>query len=514
MAFAFGIEQQASTGVKIRRGDDWRRSLHNSTTQARSRPDHHTIDDHVAHCRALAAQGHSRILSWGHDQEDAYRVLPAEAPSLMYVIVMLADGPSIWQHLVLNFGSRAAVWNYNRFSDALMMLFRLLLFVAVGHYVDDFNGDEGEATAASGFEAVTRLSALLGFPMKDSKAQPPQTEVLRLGTLFSTAPDGVTVRTKPGRVQSLTKALQAVLAAGSLSPALAGSLAGKATFTCAAVFGKVGRAATKALYARQYGPTTGTELPESLRSSILSLIEIINVCPPRFVPFASCQRPTIIYADAFFAEGDRRFRAAELRAGDGPVGPVRDLTNGFGFVIFWADGSRPVFLHAEVPHGVLETLPRKKQYIFFLETFAQSLALWVEAERLCGPVIAFDDNEASKHALTRGHSGDPPTNALIASYWLTAATFGVRPWFDRVATSDNVADAISRGELDEAHRRGWQGLPPLPRSFWPALLELLGSKGGVRARTLRRLLATLKGGDGDCGDGGHNPYARRGSPGS
>ena len=58
------------------------------------------------------------------------------------------------QDLVLNFGSRAGVWHYNRFSDVLVALMHLLLFTTVGHYVDDFTGEEQAKSAQSAADAA------------------------------------------------------------------------------------------------------------------------------------------------------------------------------------------------------------------------------------------------------------------------------------------------------------------------------------------------------------------------
>ena len=47
-AVAFAIVTEGSQGeVKVRRGEDWRRSLHNATTQTRGGPRHHTVDDMI-----------------------------------------------------------------------------------------------------------------------------------------------------------------------------------------------------------------------------------------------------------------------------------------------------------------------------------------------------------------------------------------------------------------------------------------------------------------------------------
>eukprot|EP00971_Amphidinium_carterae_P337910 6474995-Amphidinium_carterae.1 len=48
-AKGFSIEQATPQGgLKIRRGEDWRRSCHNATVQANRSPVHHSIDDYAA----------------------------------------------------------------------------------------------------------------------------------------------------------------------------------------------------------------------------------------------------------------------------------------------------------------------------------------------------------------------------------------------------------------------------------------------------------------------------------
>ena len=97
---------------------------------------------------------------WGHDHDGAYRQLPLDDPSVAYVLLITPDGPTLWHHHVLLFGSAASVWAYNRFGPVL-------------HYVDDYGSIEPSHLAESGFHTFEQLNCLLGFHMKPSKRQPP-----------------------------------------------------------------------------------------------------------------------------------------------------------------------------------------------------------------------------------------------------------------------------------------------------------------------------------------------------
>ena len=74
---------------------------------------------------------------------------------------------------------------------------------------------------------------------------------------------------KPERVNTMCVSAQEALCANHLSQAQAGKLAGKNTFSCSALAGKVGRAPNKALYARQHMPLGwSTRLSRNLRFSL------------------------------------------------------------------------------------------------------------------------------------------------------------------------------------------------------------------------------------------------------
>ena len=69
---------------------------------------------------------------------------------------------------------------------------------------------------------------------------------------YNDGDDVLEIVPKPGRFPDLVCTLQKCLDVNKLAPALAGTAAGKSAYVTQTVFGKVGRAATKAPFARQH----------------------------------------------------------------------------------------------------------------------------------------------------------------------------------------------------------------------------------------------------------------------
>jgi hypothetical protein len=83
IANAFAIHQIGSDDKKkVRRGEDWRRSFHNSTVEVDDAPYHHNIESYAALATANLetwSDGEMPALKiWGQDHEGAYRQLPLE----------------------------------------------------------------------------------------------------------------------------------------------------------------------------------------------------------------------------------------------------------------------------------------------------------------------------------------------------------------------------------------------------------------------------------------------------
>ena len=244
IAMAFSIEQTGSDGnTKIRRGEDWRRSGHNATCIMHDQPYHHTPDHFVSLGLAFLENNRSTPLRvWGHDHDGAYRQLPLHDPRQAYVLLLTPDGPTLWSHNVLLFGSAASVWSYNRFGDVLVACSRTLVLSPALHYVDDYGSMEDELSAESSFRAFEDYNGCLQISMKPSKRQPPETQHRIQGVLISSDTENLVLTPCPARVRAMTQQIEKHLDTNNLTPEEARKMAGKCNFLTGRLFGKVGRA--------------------------------------------------------------------------------------------------------------------------------------------------------------------------------------------------------------------------------------------------------------------------------
>jgi len=97
------------------------------------------------------------------------------------------------------------------------------------------------------------MNEILGLVIKMSKQQFPATEHRIQGTQLCVNQSTITVSPTPERRQKLIDTMQHALTTNSLTPDQAATLAGKLQFLSTTTFGKIGRAATKPIYARQHG---------------------------------------------------------------------------------------------------------------------------------------------------------------------------------------------------------------------------------------------------------------------
>jgi hypothetical protein len=62
-------------------------------------------------------------------------------------------------------------------------------------------------------------------------------------------------------------------------------------------------------------------------------------------------------------------------------------------------------------------------------------------------VLVFVDNDPAKDALIHGSSSSLSSASLVKTTRLIAAAHGIAPWFARVASPSNIADAPSRRDF-------------------------------------------------------------------
>ena len=143
-----------------------------------------------------------------------------------------------------------------------------------------------------------------------------------------------------------------------------------------------------------------------------------------------------------------------------PLGHTRKQPvqkNGWGAVVYWADRALPpTYFFSRVPPEVLVHLAARDAYIFALEALAQVLPCLLIHGQALGAYLSFIDNTAAQHALSRGSSSNPAVNTLVGWFWSFVAKVKAYPYFERVSSTSNCSDGISRGVFDFAKEQGWR----------------------------------------------------------
>ena len=139
--------------------------------------------------------------------------------------------------------------------------------------------------------------------MKTSKRQPPSTHHKLQGVLISTDNNFVTRTPCPQRVQRMQREIKNCLQVGHLEPEHARRMAGKCNFLTGRLFGKVGRAPLKAIYAR--ANSNRSELDKPTKAALFALLDIITSCHPMSIPRSLVPHSSsIIYTDACYLAGE------------------------------------------------------------------------------------------------------------------------------------------------------------------------------------------------------------------
>jgi len=340
-------------------------------------------------------------------------------------------------------------------------------------YASTTCGVEPEELAESAFIAFKRFSALLGFKIKKSKEQPPNSSQIMLGVCTSITTDHfITEILKTRRKQMIIEIVN-MHKNQIVTSKQAQTLAGKSVFTNASTFGALGAAALRPLYRRaSYG---GSDIDTDIDASLCMITFLLNFAPPKVTPLAPPQSAApMMYADAYYT-----CRGVTLKISEFP--DILDFsdpsaTSGWGTVII--RGNQMWHFSGTVPDEVFKIIKKKKTYIFLLEVIAQCMGVWFMAPELGPNFWAFVDNVGAEFALRKGFSRDRDANAVISLFRAAAAVSDVRPWFERVPSKAQLADEVSRGDDTLLRNLGSRRMDFNYDKTWAIIIDMI-LKGGL-----------------------------------
>ncbi|CAE7206135.1 unnamed protein product [Symbiodinium natans] len=461
--FAFAVHQIGSDGQpKVRRAEDWRSSGANATVGVPDSPAYRDITAFVELARAIRknnSPADGAVQLWGVDHEAAYRQFPVSEPNHTWVILSTPSGPTLWKHNVLMFGSTASVWSYCRIADLLAWLSRALLLVPLLHFVDDFGSDEPADTVISAYEETLATCRALGFKFKEAKAQPPAKRHKLLGVSAAFENDRAVIECADDRRQRLDSMLLQILLEDQLKPREASAIAGKLPFIAQSMFGKASMAAIRPFHQRAQASAfrtqqQGWKLNSALRSAIAYLRYRLAHGEPRIVQFDVRHR-SVIYADAFFNLHGKSYKVSEAdNIPDWGRECPASFLNGVGFVVCLGDVT--LYAYGIVPYWFVRYFTSRRAFIYMLEILGQVLPLIALESRLHRHCVLFVDNEPAKQALMKGYGKDDCINRLVQTAWVFIEKKKLQPEWQRVCSSANVSDSVSRGNFDLAESMGWK----------------------------------------------------------
>ena len=287
--------------------------------------------------------------------------------------------------------------------------------------------------------------------MKESKALPPASCQKVLGVQMSLSKENVTLHPHPNRCRKVVDIMETSLQNNQLTCDQAQRLAGKLIFMASTMFGQIGKAALRPIYARSHGLSDmdkAYQLNGPLRTALRTMIALINEVQPKVIPCEVSQKILILYTDAFFT-----MRGEKPSPGQGRV-PQRwsqrdcpTYTNGWGCVWHYRGETR--YAAGEIPVEVLKRFCSRRAYIYFLELVTQLIGFVATKEYDANLILSFIDNASGFFALQKGFCRDGPICNMIGLMWRMLSALNWNLQLEWVASGNNVADQVSRHKFHE-----------------------------------------------------------------
>jgi hypothetical protein len=469
----FGVPQKGS----IRAIDDGKSSGHNAATQMVETvtTPHFVYPAVVARAVVVSAavlglQGITLTLALC-DLRAAYRCIPTSQP--WYTTIGFFDpSTNLTNYYWLpghNFGLTAAVVNFNRYPELVVVVTRVMLLTPAEHYYDDFIVPDLRAGGGTGLKAVQSviLDLARGAPrhplrpirapeLDPDKTQPTSSTNVLLGVNADlTDPSAVVFSVNQTRCAAVLAMFQGAFHKRFLTPHLASQIRGKLYFLLSAAFAAVGRAATLPLVQRQYRDTNYAFHPGSeLNHTMLFFEALLPRLPSLRVPVSpDTSRPLLVYTDAsFFTRRGRGPRptteaaCAALRA--------EELRGALGAVVYDPEDGTARFAAADPPWALLlsEWSTDRKTYIAELEALAAVSVYTTYPTLFAGrKVTHYIDNTVALSALVHGYAHKPELAKTVNVFYAQMLGLRTSVYFDWVPSKANIADLPSRGAF--AHTR-------------------------------------------------------------
>ena len=432
IAFRFGVSQSD----KLRGCDDFRDSMTNTACHI-STPITLPGWDHIAAAAKILSLS-QRPWAFGKiDHRAAYKALPLRPSHIPYAVIALWNPQKrewfAFRPRTQLFGSIAAVLNYNCLSRLIASLAcRILLIPTIG-YFDDFGFFVSANDADSAMNAFNEFFDIIGFELKREKSAIGQVNTFLGLTAHFPNPSNdmkLSLTLSPDKAEKWSDSIIQIIEERQISHARLESLIGRLAFAQTAVFGRFARAMLKPLYAKLYSPRYFAPISQSVLRNLSWWAASLSSLRPRIVDFSRSTPDWVIYSDASYEQSPLEAHMAAI---------FFQISQGIRIV-------KAELVMSSSPSAEEIAFFTSTSIIFGLELSAIVLALFQAREMLRGKAVTiYVDNNAALAALINGDSSSSAAFSLIATFWYIAASHNIALWFERVHTSNNIADLPTRG---------------------------------------------------------------------
>ena len=237
----------------------------------------------------------------------------------------------------------------------------------------------------------------------------------------------LTISNTAKRVSELAHIIQGILDDGFLPCGLALKLRGRMQFADGQVYGRAGRLCLRAVTEHAYRADSPT-ISQHCRAALCRFKKLLVGAKPRVV-FARHGRPFVIFTDAAFEPSNRSW----------PCGVGGVLVD---------PGGKPMAMFSQVvPQSACVALgaEQKKTIIFEAELLAVVCALKLWSRVISGsPTVVYVDNNSARDVAISGSARSEAACSLLDILLQEEFAAGIVPWYQRVPSPSNIADAPSK----------------------------------------------------------------------
>ena len=320
------------------------------------------------------------------------------------------------------------MYGWERLGSALTAVLHMVGIPAL-RYVDDLFFAVPSCMGDVAKKCLVEAISLLGYHLEPSKTEGPASLMTILGVQIKVRPHSVVLAPDPLKAAKWIRDLQEALATNSLPPSQAAKMAGRLNFAASSVFGKLGSAHLRPLYARLHHSgrsAPGSPLNPEITASLVFWIDLLHM--PHFrriLELPHCKTPAkVLYTDA---------------TGHGDL----------GFVLYEGSSTPSSWAASRVPDEVTSTLSERITQVTAFELLAPRWSIMQSPQLRNCRVDLYIDNQAAEHILRKGASAAPDLNLIADKFWHLIFERNITLRVFRVPSKENPSDAPSRGEAPE-----------------------------------------------------------------